>query len=242
MTSEPHAHVWSAGPSYLARYCQACFLPMIPSGAVRWWDRIEEFRGRQDCTAELEDIAVAEELATAANGDTMPAQGWAELPEGFKRHPYCSPLNLPVHAAEPFEPNSPRILGAAITHAYVDEIASYTYPDAGRNPATREEHTMASLIAQAEVREDFGHAADRASTIAEFATMTAEQRLEELERRPIRDLRDLHQQAAANEAWHQQGANDSRQLTQVIGQLLRSVGDEIAPQNATEADSIGVLR
>ena len=72
--------------------------------------------------------------------------------------------------------------------------------------------------------------------------MHPEQRLEELEARPIRELRELHHQAAGTEAWHQQGMNDARDLSRIIGQALRAAGDEIDPQAKTEAQSTGTLR
>lgn len=120
--------------------------------------------------------------------------------------------------------------------------------DAGRLPAPRKDSTMArptyesDAILTAEVREDFDHAAKRASTIAQFATMHPEQRMEELEARPVRELRELHHAAAGTEAWHQQGAQDARDLSRTIGQLLRAVGDEIDPQAKAEASHMGTLR
>lgn len=121
-----------------------------------------------------------------------------------------------------------------------DRMPAWT--DAGRTPAPREEHTMApATIAHAEIRQDFGYAADRAQTIDNFATMDTQQRLENLEGLPVRELRELHHQAAGVAEWHQQGAQDARDLSRIIGQLLRAAGDEIDPQAKAEA-GMGTLR
>lgn len=76
MTSE-QGHIWTPGPSNLARYCGACGVPMIPMGAAepRWWERVAEYRDRQDCTA------------TISSADTMPAQGWL-IPSGTYSEPH----------------------------------------------------------------------------------------------------------------------------------------------------------
>lgn len=210
MTSE-HAHTWSDAQEPLAVSCTACGEPLIPMGRAEpfWRNRLGELRLREECTAEPEDVTVAEELARAANGDTVPAQGWLQLPERF------GPLHM-------------------------------TITDAGRLPALSEEHTMArpidTIAEQGEIREDWDSASERGSTIAQYATMHPSQRVEELERLPVRDLRELHHRAAGTEAWHQQGVQDARDLSRTIGQLLRSVGDEIDPQAKTEAQSMGTLR
>jgi len=115
--------------------------------------------------------------------------------------------------------------------------------DAGRLPAPRKDSTMAPVeIGQAEMRMDYGHAAERGEMIDHLTGLPPDKLVEELEQRPVRDLRELHHQAAGTEAWHQQGARDARNLSQAIGQLLRSVGDEIDPQAKTEAQSMGTLR
>lgn len=148
--------------------------------------------------------------------DTMPAQGWATLTQVF------APFLPPRHQSD-----------------YV----LLPGPDAGRFPALRKDTTMAPVeIGHAEVRMDYGHAAERGEMIDHLTGLDSAKLVEELEGRPVKDLRELHHQAAGTEAWHQQGVRDARNLSQVIGRLLRSVGDEIDPQTDQAGPSMGTLR
>lgn len=242
MTSEPHAHVWTPGPSDLARYCQACLRPMIPNGAaeVRWWDRIADFRDRYDCTAELEDTTVAEELAAAANGETkpqhadcMPAQRWAELPR-ILPHSWlsCPRSTFTEHVTScPSWPANPTQRDFALVPMSTD---------AGRNPAPREEHTMAPMeIGKATLvspdREDFGKAAERASTVAQFATMTTDGVRETLEGRSVEGLRSLADECTATQRWHEQGARDAQSLRELVGEVLRAAANYADPMEVAYA-------
>ena len=216
-------HYWPAplplGADLLAVVCAACHRPLVPMPSPDDWPRrITEFANRQDCPGNgldhMEGQNQGEDQARDP-GDTMPAQGWLDITGLFTPRP-----------------------GTRSDYALWPPTT-----DAGRLPAPRKDSTMAPVeIGRAEIREDFDHAAQRASTIAQFATMHPEQRQEELEARPIRELRELHHQAAGTEAWHQQGMNDARDLSRIIGQALRAAGDEIDPQAKTEAQSTGTLR
>jgi len=160
-------------------------------------------------------------------GDTMPAQGWLspryDGPHVFQCMASWSPSGV---CSDP---------GCGCPCHHPD------YTDAGRLPAPRKDSTMAHPIPEAEVRESFDHAAERASTVAQFATMEPDQRVAELDQRPVRELLELHHAASATEAWHRQGVKDAQALSRNIGEMLRFVADQIDPQAKTMAEQ-GVIR
>lgn len=243
-------HYWPAplplGIDLLAVVCVVCHQPLVPTSAAGEWPRrITEYANREDCPGNgldhMEDQHQSQDQVRDPE-DTMPAQGWRELPPGFRSgafsglHAYPGPhLYQCMVSWNPSRVCSDPGCGCPCHHP--------DYSDAGRFPAPRKDTTMAPVeIGHAEVRMDYGHAAERGEMIDHLTGLDPAKLVEELEGRPVKDLRELHHNAAGTEAWHQQGARDARNLSQAIGRLLRSVGDEIDPQTDQAGPSMGTLR
>jgi len=200
---------------------------------------IAELDAPKDGLDHIEDQNMPQDQ-TRDPGDTMPAQGWAEPPRGLVPERYRGRYTGPVLGGIALQAIGDGILAAV--KAERDALAAEVYPDAGRFPAPREDNTMAPVeIGTAQVRQDFGHAAARAGEIDTLTEkLGTEQLQEELETRTVRDLREMHHQALGVADWHERSAKEARQLSRTVGRLLRSVGDEIDPEE--KAESMGTLR
>jgi hypothetical protein len=103
--------------------------------------------------------------------------------------------------------------------------------DAGRLPAPREDSTMARPITDTGTdRQDFDSAAQRASTVAQFAMMAEGDRDRELSARSLDDLRELSDTARRTAEWHRLGVENAELIQRYIGGLLRHAADQIDPQ------------
>lgn len=85
---------------------------------------------------------------------------------------------------------------------------------------------MSTPTVTAEAREEFGPAAERANNIVTFAHADRQAALDELEQRPLTDLRDLARRAEQTVEWARTVEADAADTLELITRALDSALDQ----------------